>query len=103
MKEELIELAKEKGFSNEVNGGEGIFYDMDILENKKSYYLWMCLLQQWLRENYNIYVTPILDFGCTVAVKKDLNVEIAYTLSDFKTCEEALEKGLFKALQLIKL
>ena len=41
MKEELLKLANEKGyFSN--------FYNVD-------YYLWLCSLQNWLRNKHNIH------------------------------------------------
>jgi hypothetical protein len=42
MKEKLLQLANEKGyFSN--------FYNVE-------YYLWLCSLQNWLRNNHNIHI-----------------------------------------------
>lgn len=69
------------------------------------------LLQKWLREEYKIhirinYLDDVLFFGFYVENIK-INTELieeTYGSHDnrFKTYEEALEKGLFETLKLIK-
>lgn len=98
MKEQLIRLASLKGFDQEVNNGVGIFFKGDIFENDKAYFIWLCLLQKWLIENYNLFISV------------DQNSLGDYFLStncigiygNFNSIEKALEDGLFAALNLIK-
>ncbi len=71
------------------------------------------LLQKWLREVHNIIVIPtIFDVGflernkfCYQAViynKTDSDEDKFVTSDEYKTFEQALEKGLYTALKLIK-
>ena len=106
MKEQLIELANEKKFTPQRKYIFG--RDMD-------YYLWMCELQKWLRDEYGIYATVIpdksYDFGLlfNVVIKSDAE-DYMYDLilrhdgkiMDLKLHEQALEQGLINALKLIK-
>ena len=121
MKEELIafdtaKLAKEKGFNIPCND----FYDLYDNPNNKnlSYSLkdnWndyksysaptQSLLQKWLREVHEIYVitrpykmSDKYKFFVTISSNED-NPTFE---NKFDTYEEALEKGLQKALKLIK-
>ena len=47
MRDKVTKTAYEKGF-------------IVRLTNGKFYYLWLCLLQKWLRDAYNIHVEPCL-------------------------------------------
>ena len=106
MKEQLIlfetaKLAKEKGFLNSIHyDGMGGYFTNTT----------QSLLQKWLREEHNIevWVTPT---HLSYINNKLYKVEIEYfngkrihcfKHDEFKTYEEALEKGLQEALKLIK-
>ena len=94
MKEELIKLAKEKGFISDIIGKsvEAEYSTKDF------YYLWMCELHKWLREVHNIHIevkhTLINEYSSYV------NGEVIYI--HFKSYEQALEEGIKAALKLIK-
>ena len=104
MNNELTQLANKKGF----------FPENLTIGWKEDYYLWMCSLQKWLREVYNIHVC--VDLSCITF--EDGNNKWFYRIDDvitndylehsedenlqFNKFEEALEIGLLKALQLIK-
>lgn len=101
MKQELIELAIKHKF---------IPKNLSI-SWKEDYYLWMCELQQWLREVHNIYV--VCNLFITDLEQKgadyylfcyDLNNKsvIEDFIDNFVSYEEALETGLLEALKLIK-
>lgn len=109
MKEQIIEyetakLAKEKGFNI-----ESLYTNEDLpsIENIKEYYLapTQSLLQKWLREVHiiNCFVIPYITLEdvkyCYIIFN---NKEEQLYNEDFKTYEEALEKGLQLGLQLIK-
>lgn len=99
---ELIKLATDKGFKSELN--EMLFsyatsenYDLRI-------YLWMCELQKWLRDEYNI------DVWAQPYVYRDTLSYWSYVYEDgvFKKdtidcldSEQALQEGLKQALKLI--
>lgn len=64
------------------------------------------LLQRWLREEHNIIVMilPYKDFAADVN-DSIMYMPIIYSVKDykkFKTYEEALEEGLYQALNLIE-
>ena len=106
MKEQLIKLAKEKGFSNKVNYKEGIFYAEDILEDNKAYYLWLCLLQRWLREKKDVFVCVESGYDRMGKYNRGFNLDVnggsIYDDNDvFEEYEEALERGLIRGLELI--
>lgn len=91
MKNELIQLAKEKGF---------------IPENltigwKEDYYLWLCSLQKWLREVHNIDVFILKNnFNSTYFCRTySINEEGSWKEG---TYGEALERGLQQGLNLIR-
>ena len=141
MKEQLIsfetaKLAKEKGFDIPIRQQNGVFVlstgkiDNIISTDKISNwnddkYVDICsaptqsLLQRWLRERYDIYVTalPFRDVEDEVELCWYFSlVEDSEELDDilcneshlgasddnYKTYEEALEKGLQEALKLIE-
>ena len=119
MKEELIKLASIKGFQQEVNNGVGIFYAGDIFENDKAYFLWLCLLQKWLREEHDIFVYPIPDlpyphnsWKCILnyispsksknIVKESIFPNWDRGVEEGGTFNQSLEKGLQQALKLVK-
>lgn len=108
---DLIKLSKIKGFLSK---------DKLITVNSEYYYLWMCELQQWLREEHQIIIDIQTD--CTS------NPKYCYQINIFKgnprdlaemewgwyfhkqedwclyyTYEEALEAGLQEALTLINI
>jgi hypothetical protein len=116
MKEQLItfetaELAKEKGFDiSSRSDGVGmdvfkngrlthtIFYDKNHI-----YAPTQSLLQKWLREKHNIHIC-VKFFGqshqYTLEVSEDYYSPTRYI--GIETYEEALEKGLYESLLLIK-
>lgn len=104
MKEELISLAKEKGFMaillRPIPYKEGTRWHS--LESIR-YYVWMCELQKWLREKYNIDIiitSAILGYGYLIynryPPKNIANNKV------FQFYEEALEEGLKEGLKLIE-
>ena len=109
MKEKLISLAKEKGFESTVIGKSATAK----YSKKPFYYLWLCELQRWLRAEHNIHVyiasktqsdgtTVFIPHGRTIpdTIKNSLIVDII-KYSTHLIDEEALEKGLQEALNLI--
>lgn len=105
--EELFNLSHEKGFENSTWEG-----DREV--SGDTWFLWMCLLQQWLRGEHKIrvYVENKVagDFGFTIYIPNPDKGECIgrpwikqphYTLH-FKTYEKALEAGLLEALKLIQ-
>lgn len=101
MKRELILLAKEKGFISPVIG-KSVEAEWS---NKPFYYLWMCELQEWLRDVYDIWV--IVDFEddseelYVYARNKNGNHLFDIYKNNF-SYKEMLEIGLYEALNLIK-
>jgi len=101
MKEQLINLAKAKNFQPEwINS-----FPSDM-QNNICYYLWMCELQKWLREKHNIHILIHYNvfsekYRIEYIIHMDRELEEEYP--EVKTFEQALEKGLFEALKLIKL
>lgn len=124
MKEQLIsfetaKLAKEKGFPH-CDGVSAYDEDGDIVNSHTKVAKYSAptqsLLQKWLREEKEIYITCLPDyddeatiFTCSIHFKRDeilgLGVKILRkngTINYWATFEEALEKGLKEALKLIK-
>lgn len=101
MKTELIQLAKEKEFKSELLSSEPMKYSH---KEDTKYYLWMCELQRWLRDIYNIHVT------CCYERSRDEELiyycEIIHNSSLFSwdlgnSYNTLLENGLLEALKLI--
>lgn len=72
------------------------------------YYIWMCKLQKWLREVHEIH-TELDVHSASKPEKFTYSVSILpksygtwIRIGEFLTYEEALEKGLYEALKLIK-
>jgi hypothetical protein len=109
MKEKLIELSEKLGFQTKLYQPDVIHVDDDY------YYLWMCELQKWLRNEDKLFIS-IDFFHDGVGVNKEgmfwdyqIAKEIENTCFEvvngeesYKTYEKALEKGLFEALKIIK-
>ena len=115
MKEELIKLAKEKGFISDIIGKsvEAEYSTKDF------YYLWMCELHKWIREVHNIHIeiknnphsqgneglweyltTPIFEKG---HILSSLDTPFRHGNGcGLSTYEQALEKGLKESLKLIE-
>ena len=107
MKNELMELSQDKGF---LSRDEYVNVTLDY------YYLWMCELQQWLREKHNCivecnfvkqeginllkYESTIDYYGINWEIEQTENYDFVSSL--YETYEEALEESLKQALQLIK-
>ena len=127
MKEELIifetaKLAKEKGFNNgsfniwHHNGeytmtSNSLFRDngVTMMHNEKGYIEapTQSLLQKWLRENHDLHLCVGLDSSLIEEPNYDYQFinhsqTVDYSETNFNTYEEALEKGLYEALKLIK-
>jgi len=104
MQKQLIASAKEKGFESHIIGKsvEAKY------SNKDFYYLWMCELQKWLREEHKLIVEPnmLIDASYAYSIyrieqngKFAKQLEFEYTEQfDY---EQTLEEGLKLALKLI--
>ena len=92
----LINKAKEKGF-DEYHSHR---YWMEGFEH--SDYLWMCLLQKWLRDEHEIHITPYFrsegNYSAFIFNKK---ATAAMETINKETYEQALEEALIKSLTLI--
>lgn len=114
MKQKLIKSAKEKGFeTNYIDLDSFKTNETDITEYMSSlietvYYLWMCELQKWLRDKHNIHMSLVFELedghnefyvDTWTVDRKNMDCQFSGLES---TYEKALEKGLFKALKLIK-
>lgn len=97
-KEELIQLAIDKGATN-------------YKTQKYSYYLWMCTIQKWLREQHNIdiMIQPLLSenkellYGSNVYSETFEETDSEYKTSDiFESYELALEDALVEGLKEVK-
>jgi hypothetical protein len=99
MSKKLIELSKEKGFISRDN----------LIEPSLNYaYLWMCEVQQWLRERHEIIIVilPFLleDGGITYEYTNystKVEEELDHGDGPFDTYEIALEAALVSALNLL--
>lgn len=63
------------------------------------------LLQKWLRENYNFHFLIDTTPNCIeyrISIQNIKTLDLFHIDDRFKSYEEALEKGLEKALKLIK-
>jgi hypothetical protein len=114
MKEQLItfetaKLAKEKGlnltsFSDKKYYCEnGKLYNVWYSANKGIYYIAITqsLLQKWLREKHFIHIYAYYSLsGYLYKLDSTRISEVSFNRYD--THEQALEKGLFEALKLIK-
>ena len=93
----LRELADEKGF---------LIYGWDLPKNTKNYdYLYMCLLQKWLRDNHEIHIKVELDVYALYYLTSILiDTYRSWKKIDtmFRTYEEALQEALILALNEIE-
>lgn len=98
-KEELIVLAEAKGAKPFKN-------------IKYSYYLYLCILQQWLRDMHGMdaFVEPLVQgnsritncYGSNLVFSKAVDEHGAYKDTDiFTTYEEALEDAVLEGLKEI--
>lgn len=123
MKDELIQfetavLAKEKGFNEKCNfffnaGSRWKLQEDNILRQCDEEDIIECpsqsLLQKWLREVHNIHVNcypwyspQIKDIAYSYTIGKKGEGTLINNDEEFKTYEQALEKGLEEGLKLIK-
>ena len=101
--EELIKLAKEKGFQSIINSS--VATDRLNMSLDDADYLWMCELQKWLREKHNIHVFihyNTLTEKHRIEYITHIDKEIENEYSEFITHEQALEQALIEGLKLIK-
>lgn len=99
MKQELVQLAKDKGFVT------GISYNMP--ENSLGWLFWMTELQKWLRDKHDIHIRMQMwlpdesnRFDADI-ISNLVDVE-EESNNEFLVYEDALEEGLFEALKLLK-
>lgn len=89
----IIQLSRDKGF---------ISRDNLIKVNEEYYYLWLCELQKWFRDEHNIYVQIFRNEDgynkYTWRIDHPLRTHNKWR----DTYEESLEDGLFETLKLIK-
>ena len=107
---QLIKTAKEKGFSTKaVILMDGMNPEkLKDFENEFIFYLWLCELQKWLRENKALFLTVGKEYNNLdlfyFEVSYNFKLPDGATLiekENFKTYEQALESGLMEALKLI--
>lgn len=98
MKDELIELSKEKGFLSR---------DRLVSVYDSYYYLWMCELQQWLREKHDIEINIPCDYFPFnkkhyryIIWDGRKNTSPASTIQ-YEEYNNAFEEGLITALNMI--
>lgn len=110
IKEKLITLAKEKGFTSNIIGKSvNAQYT-----SKDFYYLWLCELQKELRNAHKIniesnYLPNIPGYRCLfVPMTNKISNKEKYKLfskyygkTNHSTYKEALEEGLYQGLKLI--
>lgn len=96
---DLVTLSREKGFMSR---------DNLLKPNSGYYYLWMCELQQWLRDEHEciIVVLPFLleDESLTYEYTNystQVQEELDHGDGPFDTYEIALEAALISAVKLI--
>lgn len=104
----IVDLAAIKGYDR---------FHLDYFKNNKleykSWFLEMCLLQKWLRDENNLiiiiepdqtsyvkYCYDIIKFNGIANFERKTNIE-KWKL--YKTYEDALQNGLFEALNYINL
>ena len=107
----IAKTVKQKGFKSQI---QVVHDNLKSLDNGKTekllYYLWLCEVQNWLREFHNIIVwsqPTIMD----TELERGIDITYSYFVfeyamfiaekSDLKTYEEALELGIEEALKLI--
>jgi len=90
MKEELIRVAREKGFTEEL-----MQWTVD------PYYTWLCLLHKWLRENHNISIEVTMRKGVASAVIVEEN-NSKYHIGECGSYQEALERSALASLRILK-
>lgn len=108
MKGELVSFAKEKEFIGKYHLGDCFpIEDYDFSNLEDHWYLWMCELQKWLRENHGIHIN--VDFGIgwghqliPVGWSGERFSEKFIDGRGWDTYEEALEEGLRQGLKLLK-
>jgi len=104
MKRELVQLAKDKGFI------ATFVHDKPFIHSSKEplrWLFWMTELQKWLRDVHDTHIRIQIwqpdEFNRfdseVISVLVDVDEE---STTEFLTYEEALEKGLFESLNLIK-
>ena len=101
MKEELIALAKEKGFKSDFILG------INKKDNESIYYFWCCELQEWLRDNHGVFIivnTCGSDDTCWYEIYYGHKGEYSIIQGkDDNSFNKALEDGLIKALKVVKI
>ncbi len=118
MKQQLITLSKKLGFKSNIKLIHGNYKPVDGGEvSNLLYYLWLCELQKWLRENYEIHVeikltddTLCFHYEYVLVTSNDryYNDEDMidwakrhWSNKKYDTYEKALEEGLLESLKLI--
>lgn len=110
---ETAKLAEERGFDIRTAFcyvRDGIKCPEMACNGPKCYIPTQSLLKKWLRTIHKIHiiVNPTVTDNWTFALCNigneniELNGEVIYDSTDYNSYEEALEKGLIKALKLLK-
>jgi len=107
MKEQLLNLARDKGFNS--------IFSVGIHVNELGWLFWLVELQKWLREVYNIHIVISVDFykdGINYLwqvfkydVTKKYNCEGTGIYGDngeYPIYEQCLEAAIQESLKLIK-
>ena len=107
MKEQLIALAKEKGFEARLSSHNhtNLPYNKKIFNKEAinlSYYLWICELQKWLRDVQKIdIIIDVSTFGETYSSFIPNFIRGDWRSGECNSYEQALEAGLIEGLKLI--
>lgn len=106
MKKELIEEARMIGFMF-----ESAILTNEGLDEDEAYYLWLCLLQRFLRTSHKIEVEVFktmrseprqIQYGVQADDWSDNTISVKHLFHFHeKTHEESLEKGLIEAIKTI--
>jgi hypothetical protein len=97
MKEQLIQLAKEKEFDYHIPSIDHWGHPNE----ERWYYFYMCEVQKWLREKHEIYLAVVSINKQSHRYFYEEDCESIWPIW-YKTYEEALEVGLYESLELIK-
>lgn len=109
MSEELVTLAKDKGFQSGFLCNTAYKYST---KESLRWYFWMCELQKWLLDTHKILVNPFCGWNLSTwgyyihqLNSDDIYAESSkriFTPAEFSSYEKSLEHGLIKSFELLK-
>lgn len=107
MKQELIKLSSENGFSSQVIGKS--VNSKYSSKTELFYLLWMTEVQKWLREEHKLFIevgfieSATNDWISSVYARDCMSpIFKAFESNEHQTYEQALEEGIYQSLLLVK-